>query len=87
MVYLKLDLAKAYDKVEWDFLFNVMERIKVMKKFIGMVRLLFKEANVVVFQWIHIHSLQDLAWNEVGLPSHTLISFPLNLCVKCVFNA
>jgi hypothetical protein len=30
------------------FLFNVMERMKVMKEFTGMVRLLFKEANVVV---------------------------------------
>jgi hypothetical protein len=48
MVYFKLDLAKAYDKVEWGFLFNVMERMKVMKEFIGMVRLLFKEANVAV---------------------------------------
>jgi hypothetical protein len=30
------------------FLFNAMERMKVMKDFIELVRLLFKETNVVV---------------------------------------
>jgi hypothetical protein len=35
--------------IKWNgFLFNVMERMKVMKEFIGIIRIMFKKANVVV---------------------------------------
>ncbi len=49
MVFLKLDFAKAYDKVNWGFLFDVMERVWITKEFIGMVRVLFQEVDVIVY--------------------------------------
>ncbi len=47
MVFLKLDFAKAYDKVNWGFFFDVMERVWTAKEFIGMVRVLFQEVDVI----------------------------------------
>ena len=41
LLFLKLDFAKAYDKVYWEFLFQVLEKIGVDPRFISYVKLLF----------------------------------------------
>lgn len=48
VVFLKLDFAKADDKVNWGFLLDVMERVWTTKEFIGMVRVLFQEVDLIV---------------------------------------
>jgi hypothetical protein len=45
---LKLDFAKVYDKLNWSFLFDAMEKMGMFKEFIKMVKLLFKDVVIVV---------------------------------------
>ena len=35
---LKLDISKAYDRINWTFLYKVMERIDLSQKVIRMVK-------------------------------------------------
>jgi hypothetical protein len=37
-VIMKLDFEKAYDKVQWSFLFEVMERKKLPEKWIQWIK-------------------------------------------------
>lgn len=48
MVFLKLDFAKAFDKVSWKFLFTCMERLGIGMRFINMCKILFKDASALV---------------------------------------
>lgn len=48
LVMLKVDLCKAYDSVEWCFLFRVMEKLGVPAPFIHMVRMLLEGATAKV---------------------------------------
>ncbi len=41
IIYLKLDIAKTYDKVSWDFFFLAMRRMGIANEFINMIKLLF----------------------------------------------
>ena len=47
-VFLKLDFAKAYDKVSWRFLFHAMHKMRINKQYIGWMRLLFGNATAAV---------------------------------------
>jgi hypothetical protein len=40
-IFLKLDFAKAYDKVSWDFLFLAMKRLGMVGEFIDTMKLFF----------------------------------------------
>jgi hypothetical protein len=42
LLFLKLDFSKAYDKVDWHFLFKALESLGFPSSFFQMVRLLFK---------------------------------------------
>jgi hypothetical protein len=44
-IFLKLDFAKAYDKVSWDFLFLAMKRLGMDDEFIDTIKLLFQDAK------------------------------------------
>jgi exonuclease III len=48
MLFLKLDFSKAYDMVDWDFLFGAMVIMGFPGEFISMVKLLFKDAAACV---------------------------------------
>jgi hypothetical protein len=48
LVFLKLDFSKAYDKVELDFLFRVMDRFGFPREFTHMTQMLFGGASVCV---------------------------------------
>ena len=48
MIFLKLDYHKAFDIVDWGFLFAVMERLGMDAKFISMVRLLLTGTTTLV---------------------------------------
>ena len=48
MIFLKLNYHKAFDTVDWGFLFMVMERLEMDAKFISMVRFLLTRATTSV---------------------------------------
>ena len=48
LLFLKLDFAKAYDKVDLTFLFNVMSRLGLPDSFDTMTQLLFSRAKVCI---------------------------------------
>jgi hypothetical protein len=45
LVLLKLDFAKAYDRVSWKFLFQAMETLGFSQEFISWTKLLFSGAT------------------------------------------
>jgi hypothetical protein len=45
LVLLKQNFPKAYDRINWAFLFNAMERLGMPQEFINLVSLLFKDAK------------------------------------------
>lgn len=45
MIFLKLDFSKAYDKVDWDFLFAAMAKLGFPESFLSMIRILFRDAS------------------------------------------
>jgi hypothetical protein len=61
LVLLKLDFTKAYDKVNWFFLFNTMERLGMLQEFVNFVSLLIKDVkatmcvNENITPYIHGH--------------------------------
>lgn len=44
LVFLKQDFSKAYNMVDWDFLFNAMLVMGFPRQFVDMTRLLFTDA-------------------------------------------
>lgn len=44
-IILKLDMAKAYDRLEWDFLFAILEKFGFCKNFIDLVGKLIRPAG------------------------------------------
>jgi hypothetical protein len=48
LLLLKLDFAKAYDRVSWPFLFRAMEAIGIAPEFVHMTKLLFNGAKALV---------------------------------------
>jgi hypothetical protein len=48
LVFLKLDCSKAYDRVDLEFLFQVMERLSFPVEFIRMTKLLFSGVGACV---------------------------------------
>jgi hypothetical protein len=48
VIFLKLDFSKAYDMVEWDFLFGAISGMGFPDEFIKMVQLLFTDAEACV---------------------------------------
>lgn len=47
-IFLKLEFNKAYDGVDWTFMFQVMEKLGMITSFINMIILLFQDATVSV---------------------------------------
>jgi len=39
--FLKLDFSKAYDKVDWGFLFDCMDKLRIPIKFFKMMKVFF----------------------------------------------
>ena len=48
LIFLKLDFSKAYDMVEWQCMYKVMEKLGFPQAFIKMVSLLFHDALACV---------------------------------------
>jgi hypothetical protein len=48
LVFLKLDFSKAYDRVELDFLFQVLLRMGFPSNFVDMIKLLFRRVQACV---------------------------------------
>lgn len=47
-IFLKLDFSKAFDRVDWPFLFNIMSRMGFPPGFINMVRLTMSDAEASI---------------------------------------
>jgi hypothetical protein len=48
LIFLKLDFSKAYNKVEWTFLFDCMWKLGIFDEFVNMTKILFKDVKVKV---------------------------------------
>lgn len=48
MIFLKLDFSKAFDMVEWPFLFQTMSYFRFPTQSVGMRKLLFENASIAV---------------------------------------
>ena len=48
LIFLKLDFSKAYDMVEWQCMYRIMEKLGFPQVFIRMVSLLFHDASACV---------------------------------------
>ncbi len=61
LVLLKLHFTKAYDKVSWVFLFNTMERLRMLQEFVNLVNLLIKDVKATmcvngnITPYFHVH--------------------------------
>ncbi|MCO5609773.1 hypothetical protein L7F22_064005 [Adiantum nelumboides] len=47
-VMINMDLQKAYDRVSWDFILAVVDRLGFGNNFLGMVKTLFQNANASI---------------------------------------
>ncbi len=45
---LKLDISKAYDNVDWAFLYKGLDRIGFNNQIIGMIKTMVKNVNYLV---------------------------------------
>lgn len=45
LLFLKRDFTKAYDMVEWDFMFRAMRVMGFSHEFVIMVKLLFQDVS------------------------------------------
>ncbi len=48
VIFLKLDYFKAYDKISWTFLFDVLEKFGMALKYINMIHILFVDVEHVL---------------------------------------
>ena len=45
---LKLDISKAYDKVRWDFLYDVLERVGFNEKVLNLIRTMLSAVQYTI---------------------------------------
>jgi hypothetical protein len=50
MIILKLNFSKAYDKVNWDFMLNCIERINIPSVFVIKIRILSSSAKAMLIE-------------------------------------
>jgi hypothetical protein len=48
LIFLKLDFSKAYDRVDWQFLFGALCNFGFPEEFVAMTKLLFEDAEAAV---------------------------------------
>lgn len=48
LIFLRLHFAKAYDKVDWQFMLLAMEKFGILEEFIRMTKLLLLDASASV---------------------------------------
>lgn len=56
LIFLKLDFSIAYDRVDWTFMFQVVEKLEMPSSFINMIILLFH-----VQLWLSILIIKQLS--------------------------
>jgi hypothetical protein len=72
MIYLLLDLSKAYNKVNGDFLFDYMGRLGILNEFVSMTNMLLIGSKArVINKILGILLLMNL-----------VKKYPVSTCVK-----
>jgi hypothetical protein len=74
-----LNIAKAYDTVDWSFLFRIMEAAGCGRPMVRWVQLLLSDtrAYTMVGSWSCVQGPNLASWCPSGLP---FVSAPLPLC-------
>jgi hypothetical protein len=67
VIFLKLEFSKAYDKISWTFLFDVLEKFGLALKYINMIHILFVEVERVLMLLDPNHFFPSPMWGKVGL--------------------
>lgn len=47
-LFIKIDFEKSYDKIEWNFIFVMLQALGFGPSFIASVKMLFSNASTVI---------------------------------------
>lgn len=84
LIFLKLDFSKAYNIMEWSFMFRTMREFGFPIEFIGMTELLFQDVAAIV----KVNGSQSPAFGiHRGVRQGCLLALYLFLIVAEVLNA
>jgi hypothetical protein len=48
MIFLKLDFSKEYDKISWNFLFDVLKKFGMALEYVDMIHIIFMNVKSYV---------------------------------------
>jgi len=64
LVFLKLDFAKAYNKVDWKFFFYVMGELSMAKYFVGKLGFHSQKKSCSTLEQCHFIPIHNPTWGE-----------------------
>jgi hypothetical protein len=67
MIFLKVNFFKAYDKVEWDFLFECLKRLGILNAFIAKIMFIRTIAKVNVNKFSKDFCIERGVWHGCPL--------------------